>query len=142
MAVTVRIELDAGRDRCSTGRRQTMHEEAMFGQNAARLLGSSEILLGLRICPQLFPESLAGCGRFEVEQRQREVVGTLLRHEIPHEMAAAALDNGRPALRVLFERAQLIRINRVVNAARHHEHCHKPAETYDIPAVSGIHRRR
>src|SRR3954469_7431544 len=88
-------------------------EGALFRKDEFVVLGKMEIRHALGILPQPRAIGLVGREALEGDQRERDVVGTLMRHEIADQIAAASRDDGEPALGIFLELSALERIELV-----------------------------
>ncbi len=95
-------------------------ERAALGEDATGCNGVLAIGPGVRVLRQPDPVLLVIRQRAEVDERQRVVVGTLLRQVVAGQPAAATLDDRRPGGGVLLEVINLMRIKRVLNDAGNH----------------------
>ena len=77
----------------------------------------AEVRRAVRVGLEAGAIGLVGGEAFERDQRERDVVGALVRHEIAEQVAAAFRDDGLPAPGILLERVALERIEHVADAA-------------------------
>src|SRR5262249_48903704 len=76
---------------------------ALLREDKLVLLGKIEIRHALGILPQPRAIGLVGGEALETDQREGDVVGALMRHEVADEVAAAFRDDAEPALRIFLE---------------------------------------
>src|SRR5206468_8067546 len=88
---------------------------ALFGEDEFVVLGKMEIRHAVGVLPQPCPVGLVSSKAFEGDQRKRDVVGALMRHEIADQVAAAFRDDAEPALRIILELRALERIELVAD---------------------------
>src|SRR3954447_14645984 len=90
-------------------------KRALFRENEFVLLGGVEVRHALRILTQPGAIGFIRSQTLEGDQRKRDIVGALVRHEIADQIAAAVRDDGEPALRILLELRALERIELVAD---------------------------
>src|SRR3982750_3655018 len=78
-------------------------KRALFREDEFVLLGEVEVRHAFRILTQPGAIGLIRSQTLEGDQRKRDIVGALVRHEIADQLAAAFRDDGEPALRILLE---------------------------------------
>src|SRR3954462_4816902 len=88
-------------------------EVALFREDEFVVLGKMEIRHALGILPQPRTIGLVGREALEGDQREGDVVGALMRHEIADQVAAAFRDDGEPALGIFLELSAFERIELV-----------------------------
>src|SRR6476469_573810 len=79
------------------------------------LLGEIEVGHGLGITAKARAISFGSCEIFERNQRERDVVGTFMRHPVADEIAAAFRNDCKPSPRILLEHRALERIQPVTD---------------------------
>src|SRR5262249_27278566 len=87
----------------------------LFAENKFVVFREIEVGDALRVVVQPRAISLVGRKAFERDQRERNVVCSLMRHEIADQVASASRDNGEPALRILLELRALERIKLITD---------------------------
>lgn len=95
-------------------------ERTALGEDATGCNGVLAIGPGVRVLRQPGPVPFVIRERAEVDERQRVIVRALLRQVVTGQLAAAALDDGRPGGGVLLEVVNLMRVKRVLNNAGNH----------------------
>src|SRR3954463_4174312 len=90
-------------------------EGALLREDELALLGELEVRHALGILPQPGAIGFIGGKALEADQRKRDVVGALMRHEIADEVATAFRDDSEPALRVILELRALERIELIAD---------------------------
>src|SRR5262249_37982383 len=87
----------------------------LLAQDELAFFREAEIRHALGITAQLRTIVFVGRQIFEGDQREGDVVGALMRHEIADQIAAAARDDFQPALGILLELGALERIDLVAD---------------------------
>src|SRR5690242_19524385 len=90
-------------------------ERSLLREDEPVLLREIELGHAFLVLAQPRAIGLVGGQAFEGDQREGDVVGALVRHPIAQEIAAAARNNGLPALRILLELRALERIELIAN---------------------------
>src|SRR4029078_7903750 len=73
-------------------------EGPLLGQDELVLLGETKIGHAFRVRAQPRPVAFIGGEAFERDQRERDVIGALVRHPVADEIAAAFRNDGEPVL--------------------------------------------
>src|SRR3954464_7859495 len=90
-------------------------KRALFREDEFVLLGEVEVRHAFRILTQPGAIGLIRSQTLEGDQRKRDIVGALVRHEIADQIAAAFRDDGEPAIRILLKLRALERIELVAD---------------------------